>query len=139
MSHLVEPYPFEAPAYQSIRYYRFFNSDQQEYNVQFVRDISKPFCFYVDLSIKNTDDEYETTNAGDALKIMSTTLHIIIDFIQHNPSIEAISFTAIDEEDHNMNRRIHLFERFCQQFKEIEGWDYTLNGTTIILSKQHEV
>lgn len=135
MSQLIDPYPFEGPAYQSIRHYRLFNRNQMDYNVQFVKDASKPFFYYVDLSIKNGEDEYETTNAGDVLRIMSTTLHIIIDFIQNNPSTEAISFTAIDEENQSINRRIHLFERSCQQFIAKIGWNYKLKGNSILLSK----
>lgn len=135
MSTLVVPYAFEAPAYQSIRYYRFFNEEGTEYHVQFVKDKQSVFNVFVDLSLKNTDDEYATTNNGNVFRIMSTVVHILNHYISRNPTISRISLTAIEEENIDSNRRLLLFERFCKHFKSLNNWNYQVVGSVIELSR----
>lgn len=132
---MIDPYPYEAPAYQSIRYYRFFNEDGMEYNVQFARDQQVISKVFVDLSLKNEDDEYATVKTGDPYKIMSTILHILQDYLEQNPLLDCVIFTAVEEVDQKENRRLLLFERFCKQFRSMDGWNYHITGSTITLTK----
>lgn len=129
------PYPFEAPAYQSIRYYRFFTENGAEYNVQFARDQHLVPKVYIDLSLKNEEDEYATVKNGDPYKIMATVLAILQDYLAQNNMIRCVIFTAVDEEDHEENRRLLLFERFCKQFRSMDGWNYQIENATITLTK----
>jgi hypothetical protein len=131
----LNPYPFEAPAYQSIRYYRFFTENGTEYNVQFARDQHLVSKVYMDLSLKNEEDEYATVKNGDPYKIMATVLAILQDYLAQNNMIRCVIFTAVDEEDHEENRRLLLFERFCKQFRSMDGWNYQIENATITLTK----
>ena len=128
------PYTFEAPAYQSIRYYRFFTENGTEYNVQFARDQQVVTKVYMDLSLKNEEDEYATLKNGDPYKIMATVLAILQDYLAQNNMISCVVFTAVDEEDHEENRRLLLFERFCKQFRSMDGWNYHIKNATITLT-----
>jgi hypothetical protein len=89
----------------------------------------------MDLSLKNEDDEYATVKNGDPYKIMSTVLNILHDYLTQNPLIRCVVFTAVDEEDQKENRRLLLFERFCKQFRSMDGWNYQITNATITLTK----
>lgn len=128
-------YPFEAPAYQSIRYYRFFTENGTEYNVQFARDQKLVTKVYMDLSLKNEDDEYATVKNGDPYKIMATVMSILHDYLEQHTMIQCVIFTAVAEEDQKENRRLLLFERFCKQFRSMDGWNYKIEDATITLTK----
>lgn len=89
----------------------------------------------MDLSLKNEEDEYATVKNGDPYKIMATVLAILQDYLAQNTMIRCIIFTAVDEEDHEENRRLLLFERFCKQFRSLDGWNYQIENATITLTK----
>lgn len=89
----------------------------------------------MDLSLKNEEDEYATIKNGDPYKVMVTVLHILQDYLTHNPLIRCVIFTAVDEEDQKENRRLLLFERFCKQFRSMDGWNYQIKEATVTLTK----
>lgn len=133
---LAAPYPFKRPAFIGIREYGFTNSLGDEYSVQFVQKNNHIVNYIVDLSLKNQDqDEYQTMNTGDVYKVMSTVIHILLDFIEQTPYCQTIEFVPVSENDQEFNRRSVLFLRYVQLFKILTGWDYTISQGVFTLTR----
>lgn len=132
---LKQPYSFLRPAYQSIRYYTFTDLQQHEYMVQFARDSKNPLKVFIDLSVRDYDDEYSLTNAGDVYGVMSTVLHIIMDYLEAHPQVNSIQVSAVNEHEGDVNRRMKLYLRYLDRLPFFDNWSVTTEEDTIRLDR----
>lgn len=133
---LKQPYSFQRPAYQSIRYYTFTDLQQHEYMVQFARDSKNPLKVFIDLSVRDYEDEYSLTNAGDVYGVMSTVLHIVMDYLEMHPQVNNIQVSAVNEDEQAVNRRMHLYLRYLGRVPFFDNWVVTTEADTIHLERQ---
>jgi hypothetical protein len=102
--------------------------------VQIAKDQQVVTKVYMDLSLKNEEDEYTIVKNSDPYKIMATVLASLQDHLTQNHMISPMVFIPVTKEDHKENRRLLLFERFCKQFRNMNGWNYHIKNATITLT-----
>ena len=110
-----------------------FRINDREYVVQFQLEEKLKGAVMVSFGLVDDEEPPETpdtiplkfgmTSTGDEVKVMSTVLAIIRNFMQRNPDIKIMRFTATHKEP----SRMRLYDRMVKNLSQ--GWIYGVMDT----------
>lgn len=137
----LDPYDIIPPQIPSAGVYHFTTGSGLEYEVRFARKKDNLLNTTVAFGVLNEEyegEEYVETNRGEVFGVMATIVAVVRMYLAQHPNVRVVEFTGEpteDEDEHETNQRVRLYQRYLPQIFTEGKWDFNLVGNHMVCAR----